>query len=230
MMYHFKKTGLTLSTLFIASCGGGNTANNVSNGELTGIWRSDLQNILYLITQNGNNVTINVCNEEEPFTLIKQGSLIQAGDDIVFNINNSSQLEFSPETLLSGITLNKINNANQYNSGSFSIRSSNIQNLETSSSVCAYRETDNIYNLIAAPYLDGYLLLTLGVDNQAAGEYMIPRDINLSIESSRLPGGEITANAGEVDVIEYSSNKLRANFTFTAAGGNEYSGSVNVNL
>ena len=225
-----KITTLILSTLLITSCGGGdNKKSGAANGELTGIWQLEMNNILHSINHNGNNVTINVCNEDSPFTLTKGDTSIKSGDDDFFTINNSTQLEISSGPL-EGVKLNKISDTANFNSGSISIISSNISNLETSDNVCAYRESDNMYNAIAAPYLDGYLLITLGVDNEAAGDFTIPYDISLSLESDQLPGGEISANSGEINVTVYSSEKLEASFTFTAEDGNEYTGSVNVDI
>lgn len=215
-----------LSILFISSCGKDNpTTPYINNGELTGIWRSDFDNGLFSINQNDKNININVCNNQSPFTLTKEGS--QIGNFL--QINNPSEMEFiSPG--LSGSKLRKISNASSFNSGFLKITSPQISNLETKSNVCAYREKDDIYNHISAPYLNGFLTLVLAVNNKTTGLVAIPYDASLFIESDELPAGNIDATSGTVTVTNYSIDKLEVSFAFIASNGFNYSGSVKVDI
>ena len=223
-------TTLLMVSLFITACGGSNNTPDSHDGELTGIWRAEQINTLYLIHHNGNTISLNVCNEDSPFTLSQQGDSIGAGENPLFTINSSSQLEFSPGIALEGIKVNKISDQTQFNSGTVTINSSNISNVSTSENVCAYREADNIYNHIAAPYLDGYLLIILSIDEESTGEFDIPGEADVYFESDAFPGGEINSVAGTVNVTVYSAQRLTASFTFTTLDGNEYSGSVDVEI
>lgn len=213
-----------LSVLFIASCGNdGNHTPYINNGELTGIWKSDIDNALYSINQDGTNVKIKICNEQSSFTLIKEGT--QIGE--MFKINNSSELEFLSHT---GIKLIKVSNSSQFNSGAIEIASTQIKNIEIRSDVCAYREKDDIHNIISVPYLNGFLSLHLGVENKRKGLFTIPADATLNIESAEFPAGNIDATSGTVTVIDYSPEKLKASFIFIASDGYRYSGHIKVNI
>lgn len=223
----FKKVAVfILSALSIASCRVVPAIPFVNNGELTGIWRSELNNTIYSINQKGSSVKINVCNNQAPFSLVKNGSNIGG----LLIVNNSSQLQFLSGSALAGVKLNKISNSKEFNSGSLLIKSNQMSNLDLNAKVCAYRESDEMYNIISAPYLDGYLSLKLGVLRKSSGEYSIPADISIDIESDKLVGGNINAISGVGNVINYSKDKLEARFTFVGADGFDYSGIIDVKI
>ena len=46
---------LLISLILVTACGGSDKSNN---DELSGMWRSEFNNTLYLILQNGNNISI----------------------------------------------------------------------------------------------------------------------------------------------------------------------------
>ncbi len=220
---------LLISLTLVTACGG---SDNSSDNELSGIWRSELNNTLYLILQSGNDISINVCNEDAPFTISKEGEFIGEQGNYLFEIVNSSQLKFSTgvHDILQGVNVNKISDGTAFNFGSISISSSNITDLSTSLNVCAYRETDNTHNHIAAPYLDGYMLINLDIDNESIGDFTIFDNSNIDIQSDQLDSGEIDALSGGVIVTAYTADRLEASFTFTARDGNEYSGAINVSM
>ncbi len=159
---------------------------------------------------------------------MKEGDVIK-GDTNFFNVNSLTELEFS-EGPLAGVKLNKVSDSTNFNSGSLSLSSSNIENIDISSDVCAYRESDNVNNSIGAPYLDGYLLITIGVENEEVGEFTIPSNVSLYVESDQFPAAELNASSGIVNVTSYTTEKFEAIFTFTTADGNEYTGSVKVDI
>jgi len=220
---------LLISIILVTACGGSDKSNN---DELSGIWRSEFNNTLYLILQNGNNISINVCNEDAPFTISKEGEFIGEEGNYLFEIVNSSQLKFSSgvHSILQGANVNKVSDDTVFNFGSISISSSNVTDSSTSSNVCAYRETDNVHNHIAAPYLDGYMLINLDIDSESIGEFTIFDNANIDIQSGQLDSGEIIALSGDIIVTTYSAERLEASFTFTARDGNEYSGDINVSM
>jgi len=220
---------LLISLILVTACGG---SGNSSNGELSGVWRSEFNNTLYLILQSGSDITINVCNEDAPFTISKEGEFIGTEGNYLFEIVNSSQLKYSTgvHSILKGVSVNKISDSTTFNSGNISISSSNITDLSIGSNVCAYRESDNVHNHIAAPYLDGYILINLSIDNETTGHFTIFNDANIDILSDQLDSGEIDALSGDVITTTYTAERLEASFTFTAPDGNEYSGAIDVNM
>ena len=220
---------LLIPLLLLTACGG---SSHSGSEALSGTWQSELNNHLFLVRQNGNSITIENCDEDAPYTIPKEGEFIGEAGNYLFEIVNSSQLIYSSgvHASLQGMKLEKISDATSFNSGSISIRSSNISDLSISENVCAYRETDNIYNHIAAPYLDGYILIDLSVNNESMGDFKIFDGANIDIESRELAAGVINALSGDVIVTTYTAEKLEASFTFIALDGNEYSGAINVNM
>lgn len=227
-MYYIKPLLLFSVILLTVSCGG-SSGDATSSKDLTGVWRLEFNNILYLLVQNNSSVTIKVCDSEDPFTLIESSGSLGVGGTDLFKINSATQLEISSGFLV-GEKLNKVNNDPSFSSGSVTVRSSNISDLSSTTDVCAYRETDDIYNIISAPYESGYLELNIAVYPMTTGRFSIPSDVSISVESPLLPDNVVFDSSGEVDVLEYSTTKFRADFKFTASDGNAYTGSVDVDL
>jgi hypothetical protein len=225
-MHYLKEILLATLTLLTVSCGGGSESKGSS---LTGIWRLERNNTLYLLIQNGTSTTINVCNSQDPFTATVSNNHLSINGLDLFTIISDTQLEISNGPLV-GVKLNKINSDSSFSSGSLAISSNNITDLSSSINVCAFRETDDIYNIIASPYDGGYLEIEVGVNDMTTGSFSIPSKTSISIESPLLPGELITGESGSVDVLEYSPVKFKANFQFTTIDGNMYTGSVDVDL
>jgi hypothetical protein len=225
------KLTILLGILWLAvSCGSGNGGGTGNSTSLTGIWRLEFNNVLYQLNDNGTTVEVKVCNMQDPVTLNQtDGYLGTASGNFFFKINSPTQLEIS-EGPFTGTKLIKNSDKSTFNSGQLSIQSSNITDLSASSNVCAYRESDYAYNIIAAPYEGGYLEMWVEVKSKAAGNYLIPTDTSILIESAQLPGTTISANSGSIDVIEYTDVKFKADYQFTAIDGNEYKGSIDVDL
>ncbi len=230
-MKYFSAVIFILLSLTLTSCNdGGNGNGNGNNGELTGVWRSDFNNILYLINQNEGVVTLNECNSDEPFPLTESGDELKSGSTPIIKINSPSQLEFIIDSL-SGKQLNKVSDSNKFNSGSLSISSNNAIALSVTTDVCAYREEDNVFNIIRAPYIDGYIELVVAIQLQTTGTFSIPfDDASIRIESDNISGGSVSAYSGTINVTEYSNELLEASFNFVDSDGNEYSGNINVKL
>lgn len=225
-----KRAGSLASLLIVYICtscsgGGGSRADT-----LTGVWESEFNNIKYLLNDNRSKVSFKVCNSDEPITLTKSGSYLKAGDEKIFKINSKQEIEF----LLGGLKGNKLhreNSNNRFNSGSFSIESSNIENLAATTDVCAYRESDGRYNIVSAPYVNSYIQLTIDVSSRSVGNFIYPGDdISITLESDELPGQSLDSFTASLEVIEYTETRFSANYEFTAQDGNAYSGSVSVDL
>ena len=225
----FKLNGMLALVIALTSCGGGGGGVGYNAGDLTGIWRLELNNTLYLLIQNQSTVTVKVCNSDGPYTVSRSSNGLYLSGTKLFTINSTTQLEIS-SGVLAGTKLNKVSDNSQFASGSVAIQSSNIADLSATSDVCAYRESDGVHNVVASPYSDGYLEMTIAVDGMAAGYLTIPTDVSLSIESNQLPGASINASAGTVTVTEYTGTRFAADYSFIAIDGNAYTGSVDVDL
>ncbi len=219
---------IVLSALCLSCSDDDNTKDTADS--LAGVWQSEFNNIQYLIHESDSQVTLKSCNTDEPFSLLKSNGYLLAGDEEIYKINNSEEIELLVSDL-QGIKLHRVNTNENFDSGTLSIESSNIDNLSATTDVCAYRETDGRFNVITAPYLQGFLQIVIDVGSKTIGNYSSPSDdISIYLESDQLPSLSLSGFTEDLEVIEYSDAKFGANFQFTTQDGNEYSGSVDVEL
>jgi len=200
-----------------------------SDSDLTGIWKSDFNNILYSIDDLGDVIVFNPCNEENPYTLIKNGDFLFNGETGIYNLVDASTLTINSGPL-EGTELRKLSDNMEFNSGSLSIESLSIEDVNATMGVCAYREDDGVYNIVAAPYLNGYLSILLFVQDPNATDLSDFSRLSLAFELPGLSPSGIVAVTGTINITEYTSSRLAATFQFIDSSDNTYTGFIDVNL
>lgn len=229
-MIRIGTVSLVLLVLTLTACDSENSENSENSGEFTGVWRSDFNNELYLINQHEASLTFTACNSSEPLQLVESGDELKIGDIPFIQINSPFQLEFIIDSL-TGTQLNKVNDSNKFNSGTLSISSNNALDVSISTDVCAYREKDNVFNIIRAPFKDGFIELAIDIQLQTIGIFSIPfDDVSIQIEADNISGGSVSAHSGTINVTEYSNELFQASFDFVGSDSYKYSGNINVKL
>lgn len=218
---------LSITFLMLTSCGNSDNKSN-ENTELTGVWKHNINNELFLIVENTDSLLISACAAEgEAVELIKEELDNNAG----LNIISASEIELINDSQ-SEEKLIKINAQNYFDSGSFKLTSDNIDNVSSSENVCAFRGTGSIRNTISVPYLDSYIELVIINNTQTTGEFDLSTgDVSLFFESQAWPDNSfISAYSGTVKILEYTKEKLNVEYSVYDLSGNEYIGSANVDI
>lgn len=226
MKVFFRFTTLIVASVFLAACGGNDSDG--SNTDLTGQWRSESNNILYSIRDNNSFVEFNVCNDDLPFNLSKEDEFLTSDSGNVLKVMNESEMEFVAEGLR-GIRLLKISSEPEFNNGSMIMESDHLEPIDVKSNLCAYRETDNTYIHIGVPYLNSFLRISIGIEDEASsGDLEINKDLSICLESSEILDGLYCSGRGTAHISEYTGNTLIATFEFEDDNGDFYNGSLDI--
>lgn len=200
------------------------------NGDLTGQWRIENHHTLYSIKHQDGQVIIDVCNDQTPMPplQVKDDEIVSVNGEVFLKIIDENTMAFAGFPL-EGRRLSKFSENPSFDYGHASLQSQDAIQLSADSGVCAYRQLDNIYNGIAAPYQEGYLLIELSVDPPNVGIYDFALDdVYLSFESDSLDIDYVSSKSGSITIDEYSSDQLKASFQFVGSDGLEYNGEIDV--
>jgi len=220
------KCGTLLASLLVLGC-----IPKAPDGELTGVWESESNNIKFLMLDSGETAEFRNCGQKvsAPLTKVDNNLVLTGTDEIYLKIDDENSISFANENM-EGVKLHKINSDKDFNSGSFTINSEKLGNLDITTGVCAYRESDNVYNVIAIPYKETIIEISLGLPLDEPGTYNFPFDASIRLQSDAWGEDTISGRYGSAVVTEYSDTKTNLTFSFTDYDGNEYTGSVNIDI
>ena len=221
-----KLLSIPIIILMTASCN--DSDDNKDNDKLTGVWEYEVNNELFLIIDNPDSLLISVCAAEgEPVQLMKR----ELENNAQLNIISSSEIELIDNSQIA-VKLLKINDEPRFNSGTFTLKSNNIEDVSSSVNVCAFRGKNNVRNTVSLPYLDGYIELVIYNYTETTGTFdLTTGEVSLSLESHATEIDSFSSfNSGTVSILEYTNEKLHVEYFVYDSSGNEYSGSVNVDI
>ncbi len=220
---------IVLSTIWIISCSGNDSGNDQTQ-DLTGLWRSELNNAIYSIVDNNTFVEVDLCDDEPSYILDRNDQYLSYGTTNMFQIIGASELEYSVEGY-SGIKMFKLSNEYEFDSGSVEIENDNFGSININSGVCAYRESDNKFIHINSPYMNSYLSITIFIEHiDASGSVEFDFDYEMRLESPEISNQTVWAYDGTLDIINYTNTHLEVNFEFQDDLGNTYNGSLDVDI
>jgi hypothetical protein len=202
--------------------------DNKDNDKLTGVWEYEVNNELFLIIDNPDSLLISVCAAEgEPVQLMKR----ELENNAQLNIISSSEIELIDNSQVAAKLL-KINDETRFDSGTFTLTSNNIEDVSSSVNVCAFRGKNNVRNTVSLPYLDSYIELVIYNYTETTGTFdLTTGEVSLSLESHATEIDSFSSfNTGTVSILEYTNEKLHVEYFVYDSSGNEYSGSVNVDI
>ncbi len=221
-----KPIALAIIIFMTTSCNDSNDSND--NDTLTGVWKYEINNELFLIIDKPDSLLISVCAAEgEPVQLMKR----ELENNAQLKVINSSEIELIDNSQVAA-KLFKINDEQRFNSGTFTLTSNKIEDVSSSVNVCAFRGKNNVRNTISLPYLDSYIELVIYNYTKTTGMFDLSTgEVSLSLESHSSQIDSLSSlNSGTVNILEYTNEKLHVEYFVYDSSGNEYSGSVNVDI
>jgi len=217
-----------LLCLPLSGCLDANPSKSAASG-LSGLWRASDDNKIYTVLESGTEVKIRGCDNNFHTILAHEGDYLTINDAPVYEVVDEDHLTYAGSTG-SDFELVRYSTNPGFRSGTLIVESANITDVSATSQVCAYRQDDGVTNIIAAPYSNNFITLTLEVFDETVTDLALHTSVSIRLESDDLAAQVIEARSGTINYDTYSNSRIKASFTFYDGTGNEYNGRLDVAL